>query len=315
MQIVPNNQGVMFFAHVPEQNDMRLPPPNVLEELYSRSFVPRNCIPQEDSGAPHYGEETLDMAGRVLEWREPLTGSVDSYEYMGFSLDHFSHNGVDINEHTGWMAEVHTRDGINWRMVRVVHSQPYGPENRAELLRLHSHQMLERHNVRLDVVEDPHLSWYSPGNSTLCIMKHIAPMPFETFRRTFRYWLILHLHKPNSTRRGWEFYDGFLPTALTPPDPIFFDIVHGCDETSVSIGPSDNGASVYGLPTVSEWIESSTFLFLWNAYRFWTSWRPLLRVLVFIARLRARRADRQAHEPPYGTAFLAAQLAWSDMQA
>lgn len=176
--------------------------------------------------------------------------------------------------------------------------------------------MLESHRIRLDVVEEAHLSWYRPGFSTLCIMKHITPMSFDSFRRTFRYWLILNIVvNPGYETQEWKFYDGFLPAELTPPDPKFFDAVYCCDETTVTIGPSDTGAIVYNEKKVSsDRIESATFLFLWNAYRFWSSWRPFLRVLVFIARLRARRADRRAHEPPYGEAFIAALSTWSDMQ-
>ena len=49
------------------------------------------------------------------------------------------------------MAEVHTRNGVNWRMVRVIYSNPYGPDDRVELLGLHAQPLMDTFNVRLDV--------------------------------------------------------------------------------------------------------------------------------------------------------------------
>ena len=290
-----------------------VPPPDILEELYSRSLVPRNCIPQSGD-APVYGNGTLGIERRIGEWCEPITGPINAYEYRGFELDQLNLVGLNITNHTGWMAEVHTRNGVNWRMVRVIYSNPYGPDDSVELLGLHAQPLMDTFNVRLDVGLPPYLSWHSPGSSTLCLMRPVTPIHFETFCRTFRYWLILNI-RSQITPGCWTFGDAFLPTHLTPPHYIFFDIVHGCDDTSVSIGPSDNGAHIYERVQISSRIQPQTFAFVWNAYRFWVSWRPLLCVIVFVSRLQTRRADRRAHEPPNGIAFLAAMSSWSDMVA
>lgn len=118
---------IRFFLLVlrhPEENDSS-PPPDVLEELYSRSLVPRICIPQ-GSGAPIYGRETIDVGGRILEWCEPVPGPVGSYEFMGFCLSNIRREfGINVNDHTGWMAEVHTRDGIVW--LASFTRSPMGP--------------------------------------------------------------------------------------------------------------------------------------------------------------------------------------------
>ena len=42
-------------------------------------------------------------------------------------------------------------------------------------------------------------------------------------------------------------------------------------------------------------------------------WRSLLCVVMFAARLMARRCDRKAHAPPHGRAFLAYKRTWGEM--
>lgn len=278
------------------------PPENVLSELIDRGSVPSNCTPFSNGYSGTSPGVDLDN-GRVIRWEEPIPGPNAFGNLDGFDLRHLNpkNKNININDHLGCMGEIHQCDGIEWKIVRIVHSQPYGPNNRVELCRMHTQQLLDI-NIHLEVIEDAHLSWHLPGYTTLCIMRHNEPLPFEKFRKTFRYWLIVHAR--NHSLRVWMLRDGLLPESLSPPDDKFFDTMYCCDEGSVMLGIDDTGSEVFQL--FSHVITFDTFTFLWNEYRFWSSWRSILRCCKFIARLRYSRQTRLDYAPPNGRKFIEA---------
>lgn len=275
-------------------------------------MIPRGCVPIE-TGYPGLTptcimEDEETGAGQVVGWAEPIPGNATPWN--GFDLRDVREMTVGIDDHVGWMAEVHSCDGVEWTIARVVHSQPYGPLDRVDRLREYTTPLLDL-NIHLHVVEEPHLSWYAPRESTLCIMQHTTPMPFDMFRRTFRYWLILNVLVPphrNKWFHEWRLRDGLLPATHPLPDFTFFDILFCADETSVRFGLDDTGDAVYSKSEFpSDLIPRETFNCLWDMYRFWVSWRPLLRVCRFIARLKVMVKDRRDYTPPHGIKFLMMQ--------
>mgnify|MGYP001203456377 CR=1 FL=1 len=281
------------------------PPANVLEELKEKNIVPRQCVHLHGSYPGRSPQEEVDECGIVCDWKEPLPGSEG---YDGFHLEQVRGDPLNLNDHVGWMGEVHLRDNIKWHIARIVHSQPYGPDNRVQLLRTHAERLLDL-NISLRVVQEAHLSWYAPGSSTLCIMRHVTPLSFEKFCKTFRYWMIVNVQCSvyEETQGEFRLRDGVLPATLPVPTGKFFDILYCADEDSVRLGLDDIGKDVYrSRGFIASFCAPDTFAFLWSAFRFRASWSPLLRCCKFIARLRSMVQDRKDHAPPYGRKFIEA---------
>jgi hypothetical protein len=281
------------------------PPAHILEELKEKHIIPRQCVYLR---GPYPGRTPIQVVnenGIICEWKEPLPGSSFS-GYEGFDLETFYGDISRLNDHVGWMGEVYVRDNIKWYIARIVHSQPYGPENRVQIFRKHTKHLLDL-NISLDVVEEPHLSWYAPGYSTLCVMRHVAPLPFETFRKTFRYWIIVNVRcSVEGNQREYQLRDDLLPDTLLPPTEQFFDTIYCVDEDSVRLGLNDIGKEVMKSHIIASFCASNTFEFIWKEFRFRASWWPLLRCCKYIARLRRMVKDRKDYAPPHGRKFVEA---------
>ena len=83
---------------------------------------------------------------------------------------------VGLNDHVGWMAEVHSRRWSHGRShVSFATVRPARSVNR-----------LREYTTLLDVNIHLHVSCfhgqYAPRSSTLCIMQHTMPMPFDMFQ-------------------------------------------------------------------------------------------------------------------------------------
>ena len=270
-----------------------MPPARIISELHDKGIVPREYEPLPHSYHGNSPRAVLDEFGRVVQWEEPLPGPPNGFE--GFTLNRFYHLGF-LNDHSV-MGEVFERCGIEWTVIRMVYSQPYGPPDK---LKNCTTRLLDM-NIDLTVVEEPHLSWYCPGATTLCLMKHKAPLSFKTFSKTFRFWLLLNSRLKAAT--GWGLRESLLPRSFQKPDSMFFDLIYCADETSVRLGLDQTSSDAFQL---TNFIDRDTFAFLWTKFRFDVSWRPLLLCCLFIARLRYLRQDRIDHTPPFGRLFLEA---------
>ena len=271
------------------------PPANVLAELKQRGLIPRECVPIETVHPGRTPSCIREGTGRIVKWSQPIPGNLRPFD--GFDPRDVPNPPVNLCKRVGWMAEVRSRDGVEWKMARVLHSQPHG-----RWRDIGEGDALIDANVRLHIVEQRHLSWHSDEHM-LCLMQAPEPIPFDVFRRTFRYWLILNVMDPRHDDE-WQLRGGLLPATLPQPDPKFFDLLFCADETSVRFGLDDTGDRVYGkLEFPKQFIERETFACLWGQYRFWASWRPLLRICRVIARLKFKLKDLKDHAPPDGIKF------------
>lgn len=268
-------------------------PPHVLVQLQNRGLIPTNVTPTSGS-AYHYGKCSLkDDEGVIREWEEPIYGTRNSYGYQGFDIPQHS----SINDHCGHMIEIVECDGVLWKLTRVIHSQPYcSPEECQKNIET----LQQIHNVRLTVTEDD-LSWYS-NHSRLCVMVHNKPMLFRDFRRSFRYWLILHIRiDPHSGMR--RMHDNFFPVGLEQPNHLFFDIIECADFNSVQLGV--DASVTFSSVIFEDHISNATMSYMKIRYKQWVwencgvrpSWILPLLVARYIAHLRFIIALKASYAP------------------
>lgn len=300
--------GVGVVSVLPVQNaslcdtSMAMDREVAISELKLRGIVPERCI--HDQGYhhdPHFEENVERQEGDPRwTWKEPI---------RAFHTSNFG--GIPHYDHGGSMVEVHHRDGIEWHLARVLFSQPYGPVDR---LRSTAGHVRDRLDLEMTVTDD--LAWHST-NATLCVYTPIRPILFCEFRRTFRYWMLTNV-TPTARIRSFAFRDGVLPTGVTPPHAIFFDLLVSANRASVVLGLyhetvdgawNDVGRGTHG------WIEYATFAFLWNAYRASLCRTHILMAVLFVSRLRARVAYRIVSHAPGGEAHLRLVSEWSNMMS
>jgi len=267
-------------------------PPHILTQLQNRGIVPINVTAMEGS-AHHYGNCTRrDENGYVREWEEPIYGMQNASEYKGFDLPH----NTRICDHTGHMSEVVACDGVLWKLTRVIHSQPYCS---AEECEKSIEKLQQFHHVRLTVTDDA-LSWYS-NHSRLCIMVRNDPILFRDFRRSFRYWLILH------TKIGrfghCRMHDNFFPDGMEPPHFLFFDIIECADFHSVRLGfdPSVKFTSAifeeYTTQETLDYMKKKHKQWCWERCGVRPSWILPLLVTRYIGHLRFMIALKASYAP------------------
>ena len=131
--------------------------------------------------------ESRDTRASTLEtpvWHEPIPsveGDNASFNgYGGFPVQTGTEEWWDHSTH---VIEVCHGDGIEWRMTRAIIGQPY-----INKVSDSTYQAMAKQRMKLHVFDEPDMSWYLPGSSTLFLCQPIDPMPFAVFRRTFRYW-------------------------------------------------------------------------------------------------------------------------------
>ena len=264
----------------------------VIDELKHRGIVPENCV---IDNAPHRNHFDVDERGIVI-WRESMPG-----RYMdGIRIDlipYYDHGGES-------MVEVHREGGIEWHLTRVIFSQPSFSVQR---LRNTVQNVYDNLDLKMIVVEDLG-GWYN-GDTTLCVYTPVAPLPFDDFRRTFRFWIIMNI---NLNFR--EFRNGILPTTLSPPQEQFFDLVKDGTLSIVMIGLNQTLNAAWNALPIQPFIEYDTFVFIWNKYRKHNQnvVRLTFRVVFFVSRLRFRVADRATYEPG-GANHMRLVSQWSTM--
>lgn len=171
-----------------------------------------------DSGCEQEDEED------VVVWTEAIPRQSQHHgQHSQYSA--FRPTWLPLYDHGSVMTEVFKRDNIEWRMVRVAFSQPYATES---MLLATKQTVQEVHNVDMQVF--PTLSWYNPGK-VLAVYRPFEHMSFETFRMTFRYWLICNSDPQNYG----NFRAGVLPVSLNAPRVQFFDLTLCGDVQSVRL--------------------------------------------------------------------------------
>jgi hypothetical protein len=260
-------------------------------ELKHRGLVPPHCV---DGGGYHcnpaFDEEDED-GNPIMVWTEPIPGSYVDGPARYDGVHARNEYGIPYYDHGACMVEVHRWKGIEFHMTRVLFSQPYCPVHQ---LRASVQDVRERLDLVMTIVDD--LAWYNPS-ATLCVYTPATPVPFDAFRRTFRFWLIVNI-VPSTLLRPHTRLRDILPAELTPPNAIFFDLLACCDRSSVMLGLHDESVEEAwnATPQIQEWIEYDTFAFLWTKYRS-SLYNTTILAVLFVAKLRAGIADRASYAP------------------
>jgi len=203
------------------------------------------------------------------------------------------------------MVEVHIRDGIEWRMHRVLFSQPYAPRNR---IHSNSNRLTERvrTNLGLDMRVFEDQAWDHPC-TPLCVFIPSNPISFSTFRRTFRYWIIINLdfeymRKNRASGNRYRLRNNLLPNAfLHDKDSMeyynFWSIIDCVDPKRISLDSRQSTENAWKIvhphTAYSESILYATFKVLWSKYCFNVSTTPILFSIIFMAKLKVRVSDRR----------------------
>lgn len=258
-------------------------------ELMRRGIVPHGCV---DGHNYHYDPHFEDAGTNVWMWKEPIPGSYVDGPARYDGVHTRNQFGIPYYDHGGSMEEVHRYKGIDFHLTCVLFSQPYDP---TEKLRASVPEVRRRLGLELTVVED--LAWYDPSVA-LCVYTPAAPIPFRAFRRTFRCWLITNV-VPVDDGTPFVLRAGVLPAHVVPPNPIFFDLMATCNRACALLGlHGETAYEAWDMPLPSQrWIDYTTFVFLWNAYRAALAMPSLLLAVLFAAKLRVRAADRATYAP------------------
>lgn len=275
-------------------------------ELKHRGIVPQQCVDgHRYDHDPHFDDEDGEDGTPMWVWKEPIPGPYTHgpARYDGVNL--YNEYGIPHYDHGGCMVEIHRRSDIEFHLTRVLFSQPYGPRDRLDAT---VEEVRERLDLEMTVVDD--LAWYHPS-TTLCVYTPVFQMPFSDFRRTFRYWIITNV-APGTEFRAFEFKNGVIPTGVTPPGSIFFDIIQCGDRASVELGLRDETASeVWNVLPSQEFVTHDTFACLWGAYR-WSQYSTPVLVILFVSKLRVRVNDRASYAPG-GETHLRLVSEWSTL--
>lgn len=277
-------------------------------ELRARGIIPEDCV---HSSGYHHDAYLDDFDGDDMDaipvWKEPLPGPYLDGPARYDGVHTYNQNGIPHYDHGAMMVETHRRDGIEWQMTRVLFSQPYTP---VDSLRETIDDVRDRLDLRMTIADD--LTWHHP-TAHLCVYTCNRPISFRFFRRTFRYWIIKNVI-PFVMLPPFHFRENFLPVHMTQPDERFFDFMQCGDRISMEMGlhaeTANNVWDTY-FP-FQEYIEYATFVYLWDAYRASLHVIPLLMVVLFVAKLRARVKDRASYAPG-GENYLRLVSEWATM--
>ena len=90
-------------------------------------------------------------------------------------------------------------------------------------------------------------------------------MPYETFKKTFRYFLLRYTTRPRHRTLSARLKANVLPTTATQPEAIFFHHLADSSESSVRLGlNNETAAQAWAL---TSGIERATFNQIWALYR------------------------------------------------
>ena len=123
-------------------------PQEVQDRLTQDGVIPSGLVSDIDAREVRHGKVLeVNANSTISAWLEPMPAFDDNVDYNGF------HPKYPINDHVGGMVEIVNAHGIEWRMLRVIHSQPYGPVDRLLAVTYESEG--------IDLVVIPDRSWYS----------------------------------------------------------------------------------------------------------------------------------------------------------
>lgn len=273
--------------------------------LKRRGIVPKECVFNEYGYGhdPRY-EMADDGSDSFQSWFEPLTGPGNP---ANFSCHHdgVGFGQLPLRDHCSSMIEVRRRDGIEWRLARVLFSQPYRPEH---VMRDTIPEVRDRLKLRMTIADG--LEWHSAG-TILCVYTPLVPLSFRDFCRTFRYWIITNV-EPAEHPRAFEWRDADILAGVPPPHPIFFDLTFCCDVRSVRLGLGARAApDAWEELQVQEHISYDTFAQIWGKYRASLCKASDLMAVLFVAKLRHRAALRAF--APGGRAFARLVKEWAEL--
>lgn len=270
-----------------------LPRDDAIQELKNRNLIPEQLYLNSGSVTTPRREA---REGGMYIWNEPIPGNYpvgSVHEYSGINT-----TTIPFCDHDNCMVEVHICDGFEWRLNRVIFSQTYAP---SETLK-NSEATVTNLGLRMTVVED--IKWYN-NHCTLCMYRATREMNFATFRRTFRYWLILHMDHDEYSRifltnhHQNTVMSGVLPHWLQAPRVQFFDTAMCADLASVrlGLGQDDTLANVFDfLISKCYCVELDTFTYIWYEYRA-CLYKSTFVAIRFVAKLKHRVLDRKQHAP------------------
>ena len=220
--------------------------------------------------SPHpffdYPDDDDGQSMCLLRWNEPMQGRNPQDPYSGFDPNWVSSS--KFRDHSITLYDVNASDGIEVCQARAIFSNLYrntihgGVDN-------NTLQSLQTFGMELWVSTDANLDWYSPGGNDIatCIYKELDPMPYETFKKTFRYFLLRYTTTETETERP-RFKVNVLPTTATQPDEHWFDKLANSDSRSVQLGlNNETAAQAWAHLPGKGYIERETFNHIWALYR------------------------------------------------
>ena len=200
-----------------------------------------------------------------VHWIEPMPGRDPNpaNRFSGFDTDWADQKFAD---HRVTLYEINESDGIAVFQARAIFSNPY----RAAIAGGVDNATLQRmQNLGMELwvsLNDANLRWYSNATGA-CVYKELNPMPYETFKKTFRYFLLRHTNPPTNGH-GARLKPNVLPHTLAQPDPYFFDHLADASERSVRMGLNNETAhQAWATLPGQNYIERNTFNWLWARYR------------------------------------------------
>ena len=283
---------------------MALTRDTAIDTLKRRGLVAGNCVMSDRCHYDPYFEAADD--GTFRSWLEPIPGPDRHGSWDG--LKTHGRDGIPFADHCTSMVEVRHRDGIEWRLTRVIFSQPCRP---FEPVRASADEVRDRLALDMKVL-DGH-AWHDPA-ATLCVYTPVEPLSFRDFCRTFRYWLITNVTPPVAGIDKYRLRADVLPMGCAPPHTLFFDLIFCCNRSSVTLGLFSESA-LDAWSTLSDLsqghISYETFACLWNAYRASLCKRSDLLAVAFLGKLRLRAALRSF--APGGSEFRRLVTEWGEL--
>ena len=276
-----------------------VPPDWTYEEVFRDDVDERiNLLPnviahiQDHGTVSHLRPSSVVARDALLTWIEPDTHAAT----LSASL------GTRLWDNPDTLCDVHVRNGVTWLMPYAFVVQPYF---RASYWNVEDVTVYD-----LGSAISPHV----PGSTTLYLVfphERIVP-PFDVFRTTFRYFLILQY----LTDLDDDDYD-----FLTPADQHDRLLMEMYDDTEsiLGTGGSHDFHALFAhylqlceFHNVDE--DEHPFSFWWNGYVQFRSSELLTLVAIatrFIARLRVRVVDRRSYAPG-GAAYRRLVKVWDD---
>lgn len=241
-----------------------------------------------------------DDGNRTVFWTESIPGRHPEHPYSGFDPD-----WVDgrFHDHAIALYEINESDGIEVSQARAIFTNPYIAQGVDNATAAHLQTLGMELWVDLD---NPRLKWHLPGRGDVaaCVYKELNPMPYETFKKTFRYFLARHTILGTASQ-STHLKPNVLPTTAIQPHDHFFDILVDSSHRSVRLGLDNETADrAWAGLSGKTYIDRATFDLLWALYRrgrsLWNRLRRFLklRFVVYYWASLAARPDAAGNAPP-----------------